>query len=167
MPLDRLTFAYDLLVSELAVDLVEPKLFTSPTADSSQKLLAPCVHNLVSIRKINVAGDVSWIIEMDEKKLMPIRGKAHLTYRGQVENVQFVVAIASICLAKEVILVGKSAGDTLTELRSHPSVPLVSGALYLSNRLEFRRRPLQGRMSRSRPSRATLDSRRGMRRSTT
>lgn len=66
---------------------------------------------------------------MDEKNLMPVRGKCHLTYGGTVENIQFVLTISSVCLAKEIILVAKSASDTLTDLKNNTSNPLTPASV--------------------------------------
>ncbi|ETN70265.1 hypothetical protein NECAME_04955 [Necator americanus] len=46
-----------------------------------------------------------------------------LTYSGNIENVRFVVALCSVCLIKEIMLVIKTCVDSPNELKKRPSAP--------------------------------------------
>ncbi|EPB75014.1 hypothetical protein ANCCEY_05883 [Ancylostoma ceylanicum] len=122
LPLDQLSLTYTITVNNVTVAMVEQRIVSS-AADTSRKFITPHLHQLMHIKKVAVDGRLSWRIEMDEKGLLPVRGWCDLTYKGNVENVRFVVALCSVCLIKEIMLVAKTCVDTPNELKRRPSAP--------------------------------------------
>ncbi|KAL6737884.1 hypothetical protein Aduo_011490 [Ancylostoma duodenale] len=122
LPLDQLSLTYTVTVNNVTVAMVEQRVVSS-AADTSRKFITPHLHQLMHIKKVAVDGKLSWRIEMDEKGLLPVRGWCDLTYKGNVENVRFVVALCSVCLIKEIMLVAKTCVEAPNELKRRPSAP--------------------------------------------
>ncbi|CAJ0604609.1 unnamed protein product [Cylicocyclus nassatus] len=121
LPLNQLALSYTITINDVVVAMVEHRVVSS-AADASRKFITPHLHQLMHIKKVFMDGKMSWRIDMDEKGLLPVRGWCDLTYSGNVENVRFVVALCSVCLIKEIMLVVKNCIDIPVDSKRRPSV---------------------------------------------
>ncbi|CAI4230279.1 unnamed protein product [Auanema sp. JU1783] len=115
VPFNNMKVAYTVNINGIYADLVEPKTITSSSCAS--EFSTASIHHLMQVKLLSVNGDFGWKTDMDERNLIPKIGKATLNYRGSIEDVQFVVALSSICLAKEIFLVVKTASDILASIK--------------------------------------------------
>ncbi|CAD6189800.1 unnamed protein product [Caenorhabditis auriculariae] len=112
---DRISMEYSAILKEIDVKMLAKRVKSS--TDQSRQFITPAQHQVMLLRNAVVSGQLLWQLERDEKRRLPLSGKWTVNYTGNVENVRFLIGLATVSLGKELSLVLQAASEAHAEMK--------------------------------------------------
>ncbi|CAB3410727.1 unnamed protein product [Caenorhabditis bovis] len=114
---DYIHFDYSVLLKEVDVRMMAKSLKIS--TDQKKQYITPAQQKVMQMKNAAVNGNITWVLERDEKRKVPLGGQWNISYTGNVEGIRFLIGMATVSLAKELTLVSRAASEARNELHSN------------------------------------------------
>ncbi|KAF1770324.1 hypothetical protein GCK72_002142 [Caenorhabditis remanei] len=106
---------YSIDLKEVDIRMMAKSIKSS--TDHSKQFITPAQQKVMQLRGARVDGGVIWKMERDERKKIPLHGQYNVNYNATVENIRFLIGMATVSLAKELSLVFRVAMEAKNELK--------------------------------------------------